>query len=44
MTYQYTDDQVFEAGANIFMGRDTHTFFNQLKHNTNIYAAVRWYF
>ena len=42
--YKYTDHISLEAGANIFLGEESHTFFGQFKDNTNIYTAVRYSF
>lgn len=42
--YKYTDNIMLEAGANIFCGKEAHTFFGQLQNNTNIYSAVRYSF
>ena len=42
--YKYTDHLSLEAGANIFLGEKSHTFFGQFKDNTNIYTAVRYSF
>lgn len=42
--YKYTDNIVLEAGANIFIGDEYHTFFGQFEKNTNIYTAVRYSF
>ncbi len=44
LTYQYTDNLVLEAGANIFFGKEIHTFFGQFKNNTNVYGAIRYEF
>ncbi|GEM_PF-240899 len=41
VTYKATDDWLFAAGANLFFGRDDHTFFGQFEKNNNIYVAVR---
>jgi hypothetical protein len=42
--YKWTDDIIMEAGANIFTGREMHTFFGQFEDNTNVYTAVRFSF
>lgn len=42
--YKATDNLALETGANIFLGKYPHTFFNQFEDNTNIYAAVRYNF
>jgi hypothetical protein len=40
--YKATDAIKVFAGANIFGGRDKHTFFGQFEDNTNAYAGVRY--
>lgn len=42
--YKYTDHIGLELGANIFSGKEPHTFFGQYKDNTNVYAAARYSF
>lgn len=42
--YKYTDNMVLEAGANVFFGEESHTFFGQFRNNTNIYTAIRYSF
>lgn len=42
--YKWTDDIIMETGANIFTGREMHTFFGQFEDNTNVYTAVRFSF
>jgi len=42
--YKWTDDIIVETGANIFTGREMHTFFGQFEDNTNVYTAVRFSF
>ncbi len=39
--YKITDRWSAEAGGNIFLGADDHTFFGQFERNTNIYAGLR---
>ena len=39
--YKITDQWAVEAGANIFLGADDHTFFGQFEDNTNIFAGLR---
>ncbi len=41
-TYRYSDAWSITAGANIFGGRDPHTFFNQLQDASNAYVRVRY--
>lgn len=40
--YKLTDAWALEAGGNIFLGSDDHTFFGQFQDNTNAYAGIRW--
>ncbi len=42
--YQHTDNLTLETGTNIFLGRDSNTFFSQFENNTNLYAAIRYHF
>lgn len=42
--YKVSDQWAVEAGGNIFMGSDDHTFFGQFEDNTNAYASVRYNF
>ncbi len=42
--YKYTDDITIDIGANIFLGKDRHTFFSQFENNTNIYTSLRYSF
>ncbi len=44
LAYNYTDDVVLEAGANVFFGNDESTFFAQFHNNTNAYVSVRYSF
>ena len=39
--YKVTDQWAVEAGGNIFLGADDHTFFGQFEDNTNIFAGLR---
>jgi hypothetical protein len=41
ISYRLTDHWSLDAGANIFFGRETHTFFNQFEKNTSLYFGVR---
>ena len=41
-TYRHSDAWTVTAGANIFGGRDPHTFFNQLQDASNAYVRVRY--
>ncbi len=42
--YKVTDQWTVEAGANVFGGRDDHTFWGQFEDNTNVYVSVRYGF
>jgi hypothetical protein len=42
--YKLTDAWQLSCGANLFFGRDEHTFFGQFEDNNNIYAGVRYNF
>lgn len=42
--YKLSDHWLIEAGGNVFIGSDDHTFFGQFEDNSNAYAAVRWSF
>lgn len=42
--YKVSDQWAVEAGGNIFLGSDDHTFFGQFEDNTNAYAGVRYNF
>jgi hypothetical protein len=42
--YKLSDHWAAEVGANLFFGREAHTFFGQFEENANVYAAVRWSF
>jgi hypothetical protein len=44
VNYKVSDNLAVEAGANIFFGDYSHTFFGQFQNNTNIYTAVRYSF
>ena len=41
VSYKATDNWLFATGANLFFGRDDHTFFGQFEKNNNVYAAAR---
>lgn len=41
VSYQINDQWSVEAGANLFLGQQDHTFFGQLEGNSNIYASLR---
>jgi len=41
LLWKRSDRLIFEFGANIFFGRDDHTFFGQFEHNSNVYASMR---
>ena len=42
--YKIDDHWSAEAGANLFMGSDRHTFFNQFARNNNVYVGLRYAF
>lgn len=42
--YKFSDNVRGEAGANVFTGRDRHTFFGQFGQNTNLYLGLRYHF
>lgn len=42
--YKLSDDWLLTAGANIFSGRDDHTFLGQFEKNTNLYIGARYSF
>lgn len=43
-TYRHSDQWSITAGANIFGGKDDHTFFNQLQDASNAYLRVRFHY
>ena len=42
LTWRYSDEWTFTAGANLFGGDEPQTFFNQLADASNIYLRVRF--
>jgi hypothetical protein len=44
VAYKVSDTTSVEVGANVFLGRDDHTFFAQFERNTNLYLAARYGF
>jgi len=44
ISYKIDDHWTVEAGGNVFVGKDTHTFFGQFRSNSNVYAALRYGF
>lgn len=44
IAYKCTDNLTLETGANLFFGKQEHTFFSQFEDNSNIYTAVRYSF
>ena len=42
--YKIDDHLSTQIGANVFFGRDDHTFFAQFERNSNIYVALRYAF
>lgn len=43
-TYKVNDHWTVEAGGNVFLGQDDHTFFGQFETTTNAYASMRFSF
>ena len=41
-SYAVDDHWTDAAGANVFVGRESHTFFGQLENNSNAYLALRY--
>ena len=41
VTYRYSDELSFSFGANIFIGKDKHTFFGQHEDNSNAWLRMR---
>ena len=44
LAYQVDDRWRLMGGANLFWGREDHTFFGQFDDNNNVYAAIRYAF
>ncbi|MBD3268061.1 hypothetical protein GF373_15460 [bacterium] len=44
VNYKVNDNWTVEAGSNIFIGQNNHTFFGQFEKNTNVYGSVRYSF
>ena len=44
VSYKLNDNLSVKAGANLFLGRDDHTFFGQFEDNTNLYVGMRYLF
>ncbi|MFC1749766.1 hypothetical protein ACFL2V_13275 [Pseudomonadota bacterium] len=44
VSYSMDDHWSFELGANLFHGKQAHTFFGQFERNDNIYVAMRYGF
>jgi len=42
--YKVSDTWSAEIGGNVFIGDESHTFFNQFNHDSNIYAGFRYSF
>ena len=42
VNYQYNDQWLFSAGANVFFGEDEFSFFGQLEKNTNAWLRARY--
>jgi hypothetical protein len=43
-SHAFNDHWQGTLGANLFFGREDHTFFGQLEQNNNVYASVRYSF
>lgn len=44
VSYRVSDTWRVSAGANLFGGRKSHTFFGQLEDNSNVYVRLRRYY
>lgn len=44
INYQYNDQWLFSAGANIFFGKNDYSFFGQHQDNSNIWLSTRFQF
>jgi len=44
VTYKISDSWTVTANGNFFVGEDDHTFFGQLKYNSNVNLGVRYSF
>ncbi|WP_085298490.1 TonB-dependent receptor [Cognaticolwellia mytili] len=42
INYQYNDQWLFSAGANVFIGKDDYSFFGQHQDNTNTWLRLRY--
>ncbi len=42
VSYKLTDNWMLLGGANLFYGKDEHTFFGQFADNSNIYTGLRY--
>lgn len=42
VNYQYNDQWLFSAGANVFFGQDNYSFFGQHQDNSNAWLRVRY--
>jgi len=42
ISYKLTDNWLLLGGANLFYGKDEHTFFGQFEDNNNIYTGLRY--
>lgn len=42
VNYQYNDQWLFSAGANVFFGQDDYSFFGQHQDNSNAWLKVRY--
>ncbi|MBN2131888.1 MAG: hypothetical protein JW741_20475 [Sedimentisphaerales bacterium] len=44
VNYKASDNWMYEIGANVFLGDEPYTFFNQFHNDTNLYVGVRYSF
>ena len=42
LLWKRSDHQTIEFGANLFFGRDPHTFFGQFENNSDVYGSIRF--
>jgi len=42
ISYKITDNWLILGGANLFYGKDEHTFFGQFADNSNLYTGLRY--
>ncbi len=44
VSYDFSDHINISCGANMFYGKNAHTFFTQLNENSNVYGRIRYSF